>query len=331
MFHMEKKINLAFIYRECPVLGSEYFFTSYHHFFMNALKRNPRLSVTYFPSEEIFDATEFDKKFDAILLASNQNLTGEGVPEKIIGIEKLKIPVLCTPGDAQDARQFDPKIYHEKYKIDYYFEMYSDSWFHKFYPKKFDFKTVYIGLEPSLYQNLKPFNSRIKNKILNSGNIGRVKLTSQLYNFFMKRGWSNYDQYRLRTNCNALSYVDYTPTLQHEYVGDKYPNLLEKYASAIAATTKSPTRKYLEIPAAGCLTFMEITPVNNGQELGFVDNETAIFINERNYQKRFEEFISDPDNPKWEHIATSGKKYALDHLSNDVGVTQLTNLIEELI
>lgn len=295
---------------------------------MNALNRNDRLAVSYFPSGEIFDATEFDKKFDAIVLASNQNITGEGVPEKIIGIEKLKIPVLCITGDVQDALQFDPKIFHDKYKIDYYFEMYHDSWFHKFYPKEFKFKTVYIGLEPSLYQNLKPFNSRNQNKILNSGNVGRTKITSQLYNFFKKRGHSNYDYYKLRTLCNNLSYVDYTPTLQHEYIGDKYPKLLEKFASAIAATTMSPSRKYLEIPAANCLTFMEVTSQNNAQALGFVDGKTAIFINQSNYKKRFEDFMSDPKNPKWEEIANNGREYAINNLSNDVGVNQLADLIE---
>jgi hypothetical protein len=298
---------------------------------MNALRRNDRLSVTYFPSKEVFDATGFDENFNAIILASNQNITGEGVPEKIIGIEKLKIPVLCNTGDVQDALQFDPKIYHEKYKIDYYFEMYSDSWFHKFYPQKFNFKTVYIGLEPSLYKNLKPFDSRIKTSILNSGNIGRKKFTSKLYNLFMKRGYSNYDYYKLRTDCNNLPYVDYTPTLQHEYIGDKYPKLLEKYASAIAATSMSPSRKYLEIPAAGCLTFMEVTAQNYAQELGFVDNETAIFINENNYESKFEDFISDPQNDKWKEIAANGQDYALNNLSNDVGVNQLADLIQELI
>jgi hypothetical protein len=328
---MNKKINVAFIYRECPSLGSGYFFTSLHNFFMNALKRNDRLSVTYFQSKEVFDATGFDENFDAIILAANQNVTGEGVPEKIIGIEKLKIPVLCNPGDVQDALQFDPKIYHEKYKIDCYFDLFSDSWFHKFYPKEFNFRTIPIGLEPSLYQNLKPFNSRIKNKILNSGNIGRTKFTSRLYNLFMKSGYSNYDYYKLRTDCNSLPYVDYTPTLQHEYIGDKYPKLLEKYASAIAATSMAPTRKYLEIPAAGCLTFMEVTSDNHAQELGFVDNKSAIFINENNYKNKFEEFLSDPKNPKWEEIAMNGKKHALNHLTNDVGVNQLADLIEELI
>jgi hypothetical protein len=328
---MKKNIRVAFIYRECPSLNPGYFFSSLHHFFMNALKRNNRLSVTYFPSGEVFDATDFDKKFDAILLASNQNITGEGVPEKIIGIEKLNIPVLCNTGDVQDALQFDPKIYHEKYKIDCYFELYSDSWFHKFYPKEFNFRKVYIGLESPLYQNLKPFNSRIKNKILNSGNIGRTKITSKLYNFFKKRGHSNYDYYKLRTDCNNLSYVDYTPTLNHEYTGDKYPKLLEKYASAIAATTVTITRKYLEIPAAGCLTFMEVTTKNHAQELGFVDNKSAIFINENNYKNKFEEFLSDPENPKWEEIAMNGRKHALNHLSNDVGVNQLADAIEELI
>jgi len=85
--------------------------------------------------------------------------------------------------------------------------------------------------------------------------------------------------------CNNLPYVDYTLTLQNEYVGDKYPLLLSKYASAIAATTTFPTIKYWEIPAAGCLTFMEITKQDMGEYLRFIDYETAIFINKKTIRK----------------------------------------------
>ena len=260
---MREKIEVAFIYRKCPSLTKEYFFTSLYHFFMNALKRNERINVTYFATNDTFDSSNLENKFDAILLPINQNITSDGaVPEKIIGIEKLKIPVVSFTGDIQDARHFDPHFFHKKYKIDAYFYMHPESWFHKFYPKEFKYKTVYLGLEPGLYQNLKPFEKRIKKKILNSGNIGNKKITSKVFNFLRNRGHSNFQHYKLRTLCNDLNYVDYTPTLEHEFIGDKYPLLLEKYCSAIAATTNIATAKYFEIPAAGCLTFMEVTPIN---------------------------------------------------------------------
>jgi len=34
---------------------------------------------------------------------------------------------------------------------------------------------------------------------------------------------------------------------------------------------------------------MEITKQNRGEYLGFVDDQTAVFINEKNYKDKFEE------------------------------------------
>ena len=46
--------------------------------------------------------------------------------------------------------------------------------------------------------------------------------------------------------------------------------------------------KYLENSAAGCLTFMEITKKNRGTYFGFIDDETAVFINQDNYKEKFD-------------------------------------------
>ena len=131
--------------------------------------------------------------------------------------------------------------------------------------------------------------------------------------------------------CNKLPYVAYTTTLQHEYVGDKYPQLLQKYRSAIAAATTTYAPKFFEIPAAGCMTFMEITTKNYGEYLGYKDEETAIFINEKNYEEKFNEYLEDLDNPKWEKIANAGRIHALENFNNDVGINSLVDLMEELI
>jgi len=137
--------------------------------------------------------------------------------------------------------------------------------------------------------------------------------------------------YKLRTICNKLPYVDHPEKNGVTYTGDDYPLLLSKYRAAIASTSIFPTRKYLEIPAAGCLTFMEITDRNMGKYLGYKDGETAIFINENNYKNKFEEFLSDPDNPKWEEIANAGRKYTLEELNNDKAVESLVEIMESLI
>jgi hypothetical protein len=76
---------------------------------------------------------------------------------------------------------------------------------------------------------------------------------------------------------------------------------------------------------------MEITEKNNGYFLGYKDNETAIFINEKNYQSKLEEFISDPDNSKWEQISNAGREYTLKNLTNDQAVSELVKIMRELI
>ena len=327
---MKKKIRIAFIYKKSNVfLDLAHYDTTYYHFFMDALKRNQKISVTYFPSDNSFDTAKLKGKFDIILLYENWN---HNVPDKLIGIENVGIPVIARCGDFHAVKRYDIISYHDKYKIDYYFGFNTKNFFHEFYPKKFNYKTVIFGLEPSLYESVKPFKDRISNKILNSGAIGNLSLYSRLINKFKKPVDGNpFYGYGLRTLCTQLPYVDYTSTLAHEYIGDKYPKLLQKYRSAIAATTFTPTIKYWEIPAAGCLTFMEITKLNEGHYLGFQDGETAIFINEKNYKEKFNEYLSDPNNPKWEIIANQGRKHALENLNNDKAVISLVELMEEIL
>lgn len=197
------------------------------------------------------------------------------------------------------------------------------SLFYKYFPKELKYKTIVHGLESSLYQNVRPFKERIKDRILNSG----VTAPDGLRGHLLFSRDSRWQFYHLRTLCNRLPYVDYTLTLKHEYVGDRYPELLNKYRAAIAATTTNPTIKYWEIPAAGCLTFMEVTEQNQASLLGHKDAETAVFIDEHNYKRRFEEYLADPDNPKWERIAQAGREYTMQNFNNDRAVEQLFELL----
>ena len=75
----------------------------------------------------------------------------------------------------------------------------------------------------------------------------------------------------------------------------------------------------------------EITKLNEGHYLGFQDGETAIFINEKNYKEKFEEYINDPDNPKWEQIANAGREYTMNNLTNEQAVSSLVELVKEII
>lgn len=325
---MNKKIRVAFIYHKSNIfLTGRHFDNTYYHFFMNALRRNPNIDVTYFATDDHFNASILKDNFDVILLWAN---TLFGMPTEIIGIQELDIPVIARCGDPKDTK--NAIQFHKKWKIDYYFHFIHKDFFHEMgYPQNFKFKTIIFGLEPSLYQQVTPFNQRIKNKILNSGNVGNLKPLSRLLNKIRNPKWNNLSCYYLRTICNKLPYVDYTYTLKHEYVNDKYPLLLQKYAAAIAADSYTPVIKYWENAAAGCLTFMEITKKNRGEYLGYIDGETSIFINEKNYEQKFEEYLADPDNPKWEKIADAGRKFTLKNHNNDKAVGTLVELMKNLL
>ena len=334
-----KKIKTAFIYKSSnPYMSKTAWATTYYHFFMNALNRHADLDMAYFPAEKKFDVSKLRDKFDIILLWENHPW---GSPDELSGIQNLDIPVICRINDAHDAKIKGKIDYHEKYKIDHYFGYLPERFFYKYYPKNFKYKVIFYGVEPKLYENLTPFSKRIKNKILCSGAVATTKFSSRLRDIIRGNIWrlpasfagareqSLWTHYKLRTKCIELPYVDYTSTLQHEYINDKYPLLLMKYSASIAADTVAPVVKYWENPAAGCLTFMEVTEKNQAAILGFEDGKNAIFINEKNYEKKFSDYISDPNNSKWSEIAENGRKYTMNNLTNDIAANSLVNLFKE--
>ena len=322
-----KKIKTAFIYKPSnPYMSKTAWATTYYHFFMNALNRHADLDMAYFPAEKKFDVSKLRDKFDIILLWENHPW---GSPDELSGIQNLDIPVICRINDPQDTTK--GKIdYHEKYKIDHYFGYLPERFFYKYYPKNFKYKVIFYGVEPKLYENLTPYSKRIKKKILCSGAAANTKFSSRLRDI-IRGERSLWKHYKLRTKCIELPYVNYTSTLQHEYINDKYPLLLMKYSASIAADTVAPVVKYWENPAAGCLTFMEVTERNQASILGFEDGKNAVFINEKNYEKKFSDYISDPNNPKWSEIAENGRDYTMNNLTNDVAADSLAELFKEYI
>ena len=328
VYNMEK-IKVAFIYKKSnPFLTGNHFDNTTYDFFMKALSRNDYLDVSYFNAEKSFDTTKLKGKCDVVLLSDNHSY---GTPDELQGICNLNVPVISRVGDPHDAKAKQKIAFHEKYKIDYYFNFMHESYFYKFYPKDFKYKTIIFGLEPKLYQNVKSFKDRIQDRILNSGAVGKSTIKSRMANRILNPRRSSWYFYKLRTICNNLSYVEHTGMIGNKYIHDDYSSLLSRYKTAIAATTFYPTIKYWEIPSAGCMTFMEITDKNKGTYLGSQDNKTAIFINEKNYKHKFEEFLSDPDNPKWEKIANAGRKFTMEELNNDKAVESLVNLMRDII
>jgi hypothetical protein len=324
---MKEKMKIAFIYHKNNIfLTGTHFDNTYYNFFIKALARNDNLEIHKIITDDVFDCTRLEDKFDAILLWENSPF---GMPKELIGIKNLKIPIISRVADPVRAKK-STKL-HKKWNISGYFHFYHEDFFHEIYPKDFKYKKIFFGLEASIYENIKPLKNRIKNKILLSGAIGRKGFASKIISYYRSYKWNPYKYYRLRNLCHELDVVDYTSTLNHEYVNDKYPKLLEKYVAAIAADSNNPNNKYLENPAAGCLTFMEITKKNRGHHIGFKDGISAIFINEKNYKEKFQEFIDDPDNPKWEKIANEGRQHALKNLNNDKASKSLELFIKDFI
>lgn len=327
---MEKKLKIAIIYKKSNVFFSgSHFDMSLYYFILKAFKRNNEIDVTYFPSENRFDATILKDDFDAIVLPDN---TPWGLPDTIEGIKNLKIPVIAKCGDPHEVktRGFDPYNFHEKYKIDHYFNFMPSDYFYKFYPKEFKYDEIFWCIESEIYKDLRSFKDRINDKILLTGNVGKPSWKSKIANQILNPKNSAYYLYKLRTECRKLEYVEFAPIRNGKHVNSDYPSYLSKYCASIAAGTFYPVVKYFEIPAAGCLTFMEVTENNNCKILGFKDGENAVFINEKNYQEKFLEYIEDKDNPKWKEIADAGREYALKELNNDNAVDKIIKLIQKL-
>jgi len=323
-----KKIKTAFIYKPSnPYMSKTAWATTYYHFFMNALNRHADLDMAYFPAEKKFDVSKLRDKFDIILLWENHPW---GSPDELSGIQNLDIPVICRINDAHDAKIKGKIDYHEKYKIDHYFGYLPERFFYKYYPKNFKYKVIFYGVEPKLYENLTPYSKRIKKKILCSGAATSTKFSSRLSDI-IRGEQSLWKHYKLRTKCIELPYVNYTSTLQHEFINDKYPLLLMKYCTSIAAHSLYPVIKYWESTAAGCLTFMEATEKNQANILGFEDGKNAIFINEKNYEKKLSDYISDPNNAKWSEIAENGRYYTMNYLTNDVASNSLVEIFKEYV
>jgi hypothetical protein len=114
-------------------------------------------------------------------------------------------------------------------------------------------------------------------------------------------------------------------------LGDGYSEMLQMYRAAIAATTTYPSIKYWEIPAAGCLCFMEVTKRNHAGEVGFKDGKNAIYIDEHTYKDRFHNFMDAPDNEEWAETAKNGREFVLSRFGNQAAVHRLAELFRELL
>lgn len=344
-------MKITLLYKaDNPFMSGNYYDNTLYDFLVKAMGDNPDINYNMIPINSEYDATHLKGKTDAIILTDVRDYN---MP-RIHGLKTLGVPILSRCGDFHDVARYGTgeQNYYD-YGVDCMFNFMSEKYFYKYYPDSMNYRTIFFGVEPSLYQNLMSFQKRIKNKVLNSGAIERNTAlwyrTSRLILSYAKDIVKNpeklslksrvlypklrpYHHYKLRSDCNNLNYVEYGTTVRNQTHKTKtYSHMLSKYRAAIASTTYCPTIKYWEIAASGCLAFMEITSTNNGKYLGFRDNVNCVVINEQNYKKRFEEYLSDPDHSRWEKIAKAGRAHAIQNFNNNKASHELVALIREFL
>lgn len=333
--------------------SGSHFDNNYYNFLVRALSEHPDVEYTKLPISQEFDAASLKGKTDAVVLSAIRDYN---IP-KVTGLKSLDVPVLARVGDFHDSKRYGTGAKnYDDWGVDCIFNSMSSRYFYDWYPTHMNYKTIFFGVEPSLYKTPKPYDRRIKEQILVSGATDEVdplasrmpylkwlprstrysikrqliwmlRLTEPDISMYRKMRYPHhtpYHFYKLRTDCKLLPYV---ANQTSNACGLPYEHLLYNYCGAIAATTVHPTIKYCEIAAAGCLTFMEITERNYGGYLGFRDGVNCVAINEHNYREKFEKFLDDPDS--YARMADMGRKYALENFSNDVAADRLVSLIRE--
>ena len=199
---------------------------------------------------------------------------------------------------------------YERLNVALFYGRYAPSSFYKYHSKNYKYEVVVWGLESSLYTNLESYEDRISNRIIISGIIPDTpSLARRAFWKYVRRyppHLITYNYYKLRVMCAKLPYVVHAHDIHPGRTSRELPATLSLYRAAIAATTLVITNKYVETPAAGCLTFMEITEDNDGSYLGYEDGRSAIFINESNYKNKMREYLDTHSDPKWQKIAAAG-------------------------
>ena len=300
-------------------------------FWMDALHRSRSLDIAQIICDKRMDLSDMILDCDILLFPY---ITTD-LASRLHGVKDAGIPVVANSGDPHNPKRFDMPAIYERLNIVLSYDRYDPSSFYKYYSKNHRYETVVWGLDPSLYANLRPYEERIPTKIVISGLMpdapGFARRAFRKYVRKVPPELIAWNHYRLRTLCNKLPYVIHTQTIHPGQNSLDLPAILSLYRAGIAATTSITTHKYVETPAAGCLTFMEITEENGGKCLGYEDGKSAIFIDETNYKSRLKEYLDSPFDPKWQRIAMAGQKHTMEHLTNDNAADRLAVLMRKLL
>lgn len=329
---MSGPVRIAFVYRPSwRYYSPSYTVNTRYGFFFKALQRSESVKVGYFAAERSIDVSELSGRWDVILCTNSAAST-----PRLDNVAASGMPVIAQTHDPHLVDELDMMRCHDEYKIDCYFSFMPAEYFYRYFPRSFRYEVIRWGLEPDLFAGTAPFASRERGRILLTGELARQGRRQRLVHALLRSKLSRVGaNYRLRRACADLPYVDYSGrepgTFRYINGGrGSYAEHLSGYRAAIAATGLYPTVKYWETPAAGCLTFMEVTRANGAADLGYGDMESAVFINKSSYKKKMEQYLESPDDPEWARIAEAGRRHAVENLSNDRAVEALAGVARSL-
>jgi len=294
-------MKLAFVYNIDDVgMSGTHWTNNAYRFFIKGLTRFAGIEHETFAVRQEVDCKRF-AGFDAVIFYSLENLCP-------IGLDKLNaIKVVRAPDPHAITLEWVQTV--GRGKVDLIINHHTPEYMYSYLPTCLNYEQIIFGITKELHTN-PPFDKRL-NAIVQAGEIGRDQF------------------YRLRKKCCALQGVEHV-TKSFGYTGDRYPALLSQYKAGIAACTVSSVYKYFEVPACGCLSFMEVNERNGCDNLGSVDGKSAVFISESNYKSKIAEYVADPDNPRWRAIARKGRQVVMTQYENEAQIAKLLRAIEEV-
>lgn len=268
-------------------------------FFIDGLQQSERLEqVSFVIQHEPLDAKELNS-FDAVIFYSLENVD-------VFNLHKLKaVKVVRAPDPHSITQEFCEQILEGE--VDFVINHHTPKWACKFLHPGIKYEQIIFGITRELHKS-PPYDERYPGVLL-TGALHRSEF------YYLRQVCKNYD---------GVTYIG----KEAGYVGDRYPELLGRHRAAIAACTVSSVYKYFEIPACGCVSFMEVNRENGCERLGFVDGESAIYINHDNAAKRIDRFVKNQSDPRYKVVAQNGREFVLRHYENRVQVDRLLDLIE---
>ncbi len=300
-------IKVAYLYwPETKNLSGIHFDHSYYRFYFQTFPKMKQIEYTMIPREFSIDVGELNR-FDVVIV----NSLYENACPCLDGLEKVKALKVVQSVDSHKIGR-EP-IWIERYReygISFAYFIHQPSYFYQFVPKDIEYHQIFHGVIPEIYESNISYPFRKKDEILLTGYF-------PIHDFFV-----------LRQKCSSLSFVDYVGR-DAGYIGDKYPILLERYRAGIVAATKYPVLKNIELPMTGMLTFHEVTERNAVADIGFIEGENAVFIDDSNYVERMEEYLDTVDDLKWERIAKEGQRFVLEKYASEVQAAKLIDLMKE--